>query len=221
MVRDLIQLIYPSVCINCNLTLISGEKHLCVKCKADLPFTDDSFNHENELLKKFSFNSAVKGAASLLYFQQKGVTRKLLHQLKYKGQNGIGRLLGIHFADRVADLNVDFIIPVPIHQKKLRIRGYNQSAQIAYGIAEKLPITVEETLIKRELASSSQTAKSKVERWKNLENIYGEANAYVKNKNVLLIDDVITTGATIGMLCDRLSEKGVNEIYVGSIARGK
>ena len=222
MIRDLIGLIYPSVCINCNITLISGEKHLCTKCKIDLPTTDDSFNHANDLLKKFYFNGAVKGAASLLYFYQKGVTQKLLHKLKYDGQNGIGRMLGTYLADKVSELKrVDFIVPVPIHKKKLRKRGYNQSTEIAYGISERLSITVKEDVVKRELMSLSQTRKSKVERWENLANVYGEASDYVRNRKVLIVDDVITTGATIGMLCDRLVEKGVDEIYVGSIARGK
>lgn len=220
MVRDLLSLIYPSVCINCNLSLISEEKFLCTKCKIDLPFTNDSFLHDNELSEKFTFNPLIKGAASLLHFQKKGATQKLLHKLKYNGYKEIGRLLGGYFSDSIADLEVDFILPVPVHARKMQKRGFNQSTEIAIGISEKISLDIREDVITRKAATSSQTKKSKVERWSGLENVYSEASKSVKNQKVLVIDDVITTGATVGMLCDRLAEKGVAKIYVGSIARG-
>jgi len=221
MVRDLFRLIYPSVCINCNLSLISGENYLCTKCKIDLPLTNDSFEEQNDLLKKFSYNSFVRGAASFLYFNQKGITQKLLHRLKYDGQSQVGRMLGSYFSEQVRNLNVDFILPVPIHRTKLKKRGYNQSAEIAHGISEKLSLEVREDILSRIFQSSSQTKKSKLQRWNALENVYSEASELVAGSRVLVVDDVITTGATIGMLCDRLAERRVGEIYVGSIARGK
>ncbi|MBC6410417.1 MAG: ComF family protein [Ekhidna sp.] len=220
MIRDLISLIYPSVCINCNISLIQAERLICTKCKIDLPHTGDSFHSESEFLKKFSHNANVKAAASLLYFHQKGVTQKLLHKLKYEGKRSIGVFLGEEFADKLMDIPLDFIIPVPIHKAKKRKRGYNQSTEIAKGISSKRPIEIREDIVKRNFSTASQTRKSKVKRWHNMENVYSQANDIIEGKKVLVIDDVITTGATVGMLCDRLQEKEVSEIYVGSIARG-
>lgn len=222
MLRDFVRLIYPSVCIHCSLSLNSAEKYLCTSCKIDLPITHDSFLEPNEMMNKFSFNQKVKGAASYLFFYQKGVAQKLLHKLKYQGQKEIGALLGKWFSGEVAHIgSLDFIIPVPLHTSRQRSRGYNQSAEIAKGIAEQLSISVREDLVIRKKSSSSQTSKTKVERWKNIENVYGNASEEVQGKKVLVIDDVITTGATLGMLCERLEEKGVSEIYVGAIARGQ
>jgi len=221
MIRDLISLIYPSACINCNISLIQAENFVCTKCKTDLPFTHDSFHCDNELLRKFPYNVNVKAAASLLYFHQKGITQKLLHKLKYEGKREIGVLLGEEFAEKLTDIPLDFIIPVPIHKAKKRNRGYNQSTEIAKGIASKRSLEIREDIVKRSFSISSQTKKSKLKRWHNLENVYSQASDMIEGKRVLIIDDVITTGATIGMLCDRLLDKGVSEIYIGSVARGE
>lgn len=221
MYQDLFRLIYPSICINCNQTLISGENYLCTPCKTELPLTNDSFTTENDLLEKFTFNSSVKGAASFLFFYQKGIAQKLLHRLKYRGQKEVGKMLGTYFSDQISGLDIDFILPVPIHIRKRRKRGYNQSTEIAKGISHKLGIKIKEDIIYREHYSSTQTRKSKVERWQGMKNVYGEASEYVEGRNILVLDDIITTGATIGMLCDRLAERRVQGIYIASIARGQ
>ena len=192
-----------------------------MKCNSQLPFTDDSFHQKNPLSDKFSFNPSIKGAASLLFFTKGGASQRLLHELKYKGRKDIGRKLGVLFAERVSELNVDFMVPVPIHKKKERKRGYNQSMEIAQGVSEVLSIPIKEDAIFRKLATDSQTRRSKVQRWHALENVYSEADSSVEGQRILVIDDVITTGATLGMLCDRLTEKGANELYVGAVARGK
>ena len=221
MVRDFISLIFPQNCINCQQSLISEEKYLCTGCKIDLPLTNDYQNESNDLFAKFSFESKVKTANAFLYFHQRGVTQKLLHQLKYNRKKDIGVVLGSWFAPQLKSLEIDFIVPVPLHRSKLRKRTFNQSGQIANGISEELNVEVKHQLVKRIIPTKTQTRKSKVERWENMENVYSEIKEDISNASALVVDDVITTGATTGMLCQRLVEAGVGQIHVACIARGK
>ena len=221
MVKDLISLIFPQNCVNCNTSLISEEQYLCTACKIDLPFTDDHALPENELFRKFAFQPKIKSARAFIYFHQGGMTQKLLHQLKYQGKKDIGFQMGRWFSARLEDLEFDHIIPVPLHRRKQRSRGYNQSECIANGICDELSIEVRTDLIRRQKSSQSQTRKTRLRRWMDLENVYSEASGEVEGKRVLVVDDVVTTGATIGMLCERLAQKHVDAIHIATIARGK
>lgn len=218
---DFISLIFPQNCVNCQQSLISEEKYLCTVCKIDLPYTNDHVNHNNDLYRKFVFESKIKSASSLLYFHKGGVAQKLLYELKYKGKKDIGSMLGKWYAKDLNEITFDIIIPVPLHKSKLRSRGYNQSESIAEGIGDVTKKNVVRELIKRVVATSTQTKKTKVGRWKNLENVYSKVDTDLSNTSVLVVDDVITTGATVGMLCSRLVEAGADEIHIASIARGK
>lgn len=190
-------------------------------CKIDLPYTNDHENPNNDLIRKFTFEPKVLTATSFLYFYRNGIAQKLLHELKYNGKKEIGSLLGNWYAKSLEKLPFDLIIPVPLHRSKMRKRGYNQSDSIASGIAEVLDKEVDNEIITRIVATKTQTRKTKVERWTNLENVYSEVNEDLSDVSVLVVDDVITTGATIGMLCSRLVEADVKQIHVASIARGK
>ncbi|MEQ9009314.1 MAG: phosphoribosyltransferase family protein, partial [Ekhidna sp.] len=144
-----------------------------------------------------------------------------LHEVKYKGKKELAVLLGLLFAPYLEDIKVDLIAPIPLHKSKLRRRTFNQSEQISYGISSELDVEVNPHLIQRVVATNSQTRKAKVERWQNMRNVYSEAQTLLSGKSVLVVDDVITTGATIGMFCQRLVEADVKEIHIASIARGK
>ena len=128
--------------------------------------------------------------------------------------------MGNWFATSLEGLEVDMVVPVPLHRSKLRKRTYNQSEQIGLGIADVLGFPMKPGLLKREVATKSQTSKSKVDRWLNVENVYSKCSEDLSGKSVLVVDDVITTGATIGMLCARLVESNVEEIHVACLARG-
>ena len=221
MLQDFVSLIFPQNCLNCQQSLISEEKYLCTACKLDLPLTNDYKNQSNELYSKFAFEPKVKTASSFLYFHKGGITQKLLHQLKYNRKKDVGVLLGSLFAPQLSHLEVDFIVPVPLHKSKLRKRTYNQSEKIAEGLSKQLDVEVRDSLVQRVVATKSQTRKSKAQRWNNMENVYSEVKEEVSDSSVLVIDDVITTGATTGMLCQRLVEAGVADIHVACIARGK
>ena len=221
MLKDLFSLIFHNNCINCNTSLISTESCLCTSCKIDLPVTNDHALVDNELYQKFAFQPKIKSAQSFIYFHQGGMAQKLLHQLKYRGRKEIAKEMGIWFSPYLASLDVHFIVPVPLHPRKQRRRGFNQSEWVAKGISEELGLDVRTDLIRRVKQTQTQTGKSKVSRWSDLENVYSAASSEVVEKRILLVDDVVTTGATIGMLCERLAEQGVAAIHIAAIARGK
>ncbi len=221
MLSEFFSLIYPSTCLNCNETLISAENFICTACKTDLPETQDHKNPENELFQKFAYNSIVKSACAFLYFNDGGIAQKLIHNLKYEGLHEIGDYLGELFGNTISDqLDPDIVIPVPIHKKKLRKRGYNQSLGFAKGLASCFErAEVREDLIFRTKNTQTQTRKNKLSRWINVDNIYSDTREDLDGKTVVIVDDVITTGATVGMLCDKLKEANANEIHVLCIAR--
>lgn len=222
MFSDLLSLVYPETCFNCNDTLISAEKFICTQCKADMPRTNDHLNPINSLFQKFAYEEKIGTVSSFLYFTKGGVAQKLLHNLKYNGLKEIGNTLGEWYGHDLAGyLRTDLILPVPIHKSKKRKRGYNQSLHIAEGIASSLGHgTIRQDLVERTRKTTSQTRKSKVERWLNIENVYSDCCEDLSGVRVLIVDDVITTGATIGMLCEKLKKANVERVDVISVARG-
>ncbi len=220
MIKDLLAILYPSVCIGCNQTLIGEENHLCTKCVADLPYTLDSFCENNPLLEKFTSINNVKGAASLFHFKSTGTVQKLIHALKYEGNKQLGVWLGTRFCEQVEKLDVDFVLPVPLHKSRLRQRGYNQSEEIAKGLATGISnLKINSSLIKRVKRGITQTRKSRIDRWSSLEGIYSKPVKDISGKRILILDDVITTGATVGHICEMLEGYKNTSIYIGSIAR--
>ena len=221
MLSEFVSLIYPSICLNCNETLISAENFICTACKTDLPETLDHLNPENELFQKFAYNPLVKSSEAFLYFNDGGIAQKLIHNLKYEGSHEIGNWLGKQYGSTISDFfDPDIIIPVPIHKKKLKKRGYNQSLGFAQGLATCFEnAEVRDDLIIRTKNTATQTRKNKLSRWLNVDNIYSDIKEELTNKVVMVVDDVVTTGATVGMLCDKLGEAAVSAIHVLCIAR--
>lgn len=221
MLNDFYSLIFPKTCVNCRRSLTSAENFICMGCKIDLPLTADFQNPENGLYQKFAFERKVKSASAFLYFQRKGITQKLLHEIKYRGKKELAILLGQWMSSSINQIDFDLILPVPLHKSKKRKRTYNQSEQLALGISDELSVEVRDDLVGRVIATETQTRKSKVKRWHNMENVYSSSTENLAGQSVLIVDDVITTGATIGMLCERLVEANVSEIHIASLARGK
>ncbi|NQZ74974.1 MAG: ComF family protein [Ekhidna sp.] len=185
--------------------------------------TDDLQNPNNDLFRKFSFEPKIKSASSYLYFINGGIAQKLLYSLKYSGKKEIGTMMGNWLASAFdKNLNVDFVVPVPLHKSKLRTRTYNQSEVIAKSFVSDLSsMELRTDLVKRTVATRTQTKKSKVQRWRNMQNVYSEVQHDLSGKSILIVDDVITTGATVGMLCERLIESGCSDLHILSVARGK
>ncbi len=199
--KDFISLIYPRVCMACNNTLVGNEDVLCTTCRFSLPETEFHLSPGNPIEQIFWGRIPVVHATSLLFFDKGSKYRHLLHQLKYKGAIEIGIFLGQLLGARLADSrfnDIDIIVPVPLHFKKLKSRGYNQSDKIALGVAKKMNKPVDNNSLIRTLHKSSQTYKGRYERWENSEGIFKLVSPEnLNNKHVLLIDDIITTGATL------------------------
>jgi ComF family protein len=200
-ISDFFNLFFPKVCPACTNLLVKNENILCTKCLFDLPKTNLHKVTNNEVEKLFWGRCKVEYATSFLYFNKKGIAQALMHQIKYKGNKDLGLYMGKLLGYELKDSNfneIDLIIPVPLHFKRLRQRGYNQSELIAAGISEVLKKPVDTHSLKRKTKTSSQTKKNRYERWLNVNEVFEVAKPEsVANKHILLIDDVVTTGATL------------------------
>lgn len=222
MLRSLINLIYPNLCPGCNEPLLENEGVICLHCNTSLPYTNYYLDPENEIAKLFWGRIKLNFAFGSLYFVKNGKVQNLIHDLKYNNNKDIGIFLGKIIGNEInkSKRKVDVIIPVPLHPKKMKIRGYNQSEYLAEGILE----TVDKTELSadnliRTSHSSSQTKKSKFERWINVGEIFKVQNPEkLVGKHVLIVDDVITTGSTIEACAQVLSQVDDIEISIVSVA---
>lgn len=200
---DLYHMLYPNNCIICENNLQHDERDFCFSCVDELPFTHFEQEADNPIMKQFWGRIDVQSASSLLYLNKLNQVHDLIHQLKYKGKTAIGerfgRMMGQALChERVVCKNFDCIIPVPLHWKKERKRGYNQADYIADGISQVLGIPWRNDLLKREIESPSQTGKNRYDRWQNVEKIFSvEKESDLHGKHILIVDDVVTTGATL------------------------
>lgn len=198
----LINLLYPNLCIVCNDTLQTGEKQFCVKCFNDIPRTNFHLQKDNVIEQRFWGKVKIERATSFFIFQKGSNFQKLIHSLKYKGNKEIGVLLGkmaaIDLLQSVDFTKIDFVIPVPLHEKKLLKRGYNQSDLIGEGVSSMLKIPLITNNLYRKIDSETQTKKGIYERYENMKDIFDVRNPkQFENKHLLLVDDVLTTGSTL------------------------
>jgi ComF family protein len=194
-------LIFPRYCAACGDALYNNENMLCLGCFADLPRTRFHHDEENEVAQLFWGRVPLEYATSFMYFAKGSRFQNILHELKYNDQRQIGTAMGRMFGSELINTpfaTADIIIPVPLHPARLKFRGYNQSQLIASGIGEILRLPVETTMLSRVMDTRSQTQKSRYERWENVRYIFHcEQPEALKEKHVMLVDDVITTGATL------------------------
>lgn len=199
---DLFDLFFPQECLNCGNLLEIKDKYLCFSCLSDLPLTHFSFQEGNELEMSFKGRIPVKAATSLLFFEKKGMVQKLMHELKYHNKPKIGIFMGKWLGkEMVASKRfeiIDFVVPVPLHPDRERVRGYNQVHFFAKSLAQVLEAELKENLLKKISNSQTQTLKSRQNRFlsKEKEFILNEAGE-IENKHILLVDDTITSGATM------------------------
>lgn len=223
---ELFQLLFPNLCNGCGHPLMKSEQLLCLNCRFDLPYTDFHLYPDNPVAKQLWGRMPCKYATAMLYFKKGSRVQQLLHNLKYKGKPELGVLLGALLAETILQSNVpwevDLILPVPLHQKRERTRGYNQSLCIAEGLATVLRLPVYKNVLIKQSSTSSQTKKSRFSRFENLRSAFIIKNEnLVKGKNILLIDDVITTGATIEACASTLHLAGIKTLSVAAVAYTK
>lgn len=209
-----INLLYPNLCVACEKSLLAKEKILCTDCLTSIPLTNFWNQKDNPVEQLFWGRVKLENAASFIYYEKNSRYQNALHQLKYFGKKETGIQLGKLFGNYLIGSrydSVDAIIPVPLHKKKLKKRGYNQSEMIAIGLGAILQKQLITKSLIRKNASSSQTNKNRFERWKNVEDIFECTKPEtIQNKHILLVDDVITTGATAeSVISELLKVKGV------------
>ena len=199
---DLFELFYPHVCLSCSAKLLKGEEVICFKCQTELPKTDHWHDAENPMAKRFWGRVNLQGAAALFQFQKGEHVQHLLHQLKYRGRQDVGEYLGKMLGNLILKPDSvigkpDLVVPVPLHWKKQRKRGYNQCDPIAKGIAETIGVPMSDSALERVHENISQTQKNRFDRWANVAEIFAVKDPeQLKGKHILLVDDVMTTGAT-------------------------
>jgi len=202
LLNDLVSLFYPYYCLVCGHPLVQNEQFICLFCHCNMPKTNYHYNKANPARDLFSGFAQVNEVTSYLFFEKEGITQKLIHSLKYYGNKQLATYLGrtAAFELKAAGCyaSIDTILPIPLHPKKEKRRGYNQSEWIAKGFASVYGFDSEKKYLKRNTDSKSQTRKSIYDRHINVEKIFEVTDpAYYYGKHILLIDDVLTTGATI------------------------
>jgi len=199
---DLIGILYPNICLICGENLLRNEEQICLKCLHDIPRTNYHLQPNNPVEKRFWGKVAIEHASSFFFFTKGSPFQKLLHELKYRNNKKIGEIMGKYAAgDLIANLalaEIDFIVPLPLHPKKKLKRGYNQSEMISIGIAAVFSKPIDTKTLTRTKETSTQTRKSVFERYENTIDTFEvvDKNAF-RNKHILLVDDVLTTGSTI------------------------
>ena len=225
LLTDLLALFFPHACSACQEPLVAGEHHLCTACRAELPYTDYHLlpTDQNPLARRFWGKLPVAHTLSYLRFLRHGRVQHLLHQLKYQGQEGVGKALGQLYGAELATAGLaptfDLIVPVPLHRRKLARRGFNQADAFAEGLAAALPCTWSATALRRTEYTDSQTRKSRTERWQNVATVFEVAKPQeVAGRHILLVDDVLTTGATLEACGAALLAAGASQLSIATIA---
>ena len=219
----LTDLFYPRLCHACGRALLQHEIVICNYCRVQLPKTNFHVKADNPIEVLFWGRADIKAATAYYKYVKDGKVQHLIHQMKYQGFSEIGTYVGETYGSLLASSprfsEIDIVVPVPLHRSKLRKRGFNQSEMFAKGLSRSMNIILDSTNLYRTRASSTQTKKSRWERYKNVNKIFDvhEPKKFM-GKNILLVDDVITTGSTIEACANVLNEiEGVN-VYVASMA---
>lgn len=216
-------LLFPNPCNACGIPLYYSEHVICTKCLYDLPFTDYHIHADNRVAKQLWGRLPLNAAMAMLYFKKGNKVQNLIHNLKYNAKTDVGIFLGTKLGERlkVSALysDIDTIIPVPLHLKKFRKRGYNQSTFIAKGISAMMNIPFSETDLIRSTSTDSQTKKSRYNRYENMQGVFKVVNPeLMSGKHILLVDDVVTTGATLEACANELLKSGVAKVSIAAIA---
>jgi ComF family protein len=202
MIKDFFSLLFPVVCLSCGKSLVNNESIACTLCQYKLPKTNYHLQKENPVAKLFWGRVKVESATAYYSFTKGSKVQHLIHELKYKGQTEVGISIGKWHGIELMKIDdysiVDVIIAVPLHNKKHRKRGYNQSEFYAEGLSKSMGKPTDFTALYRIEDSETQTKKSRYNRWTNVEYIFkSNNNSALEGKHILLVDDVLTTGATM------------------------
>lgn len=220
---DVLHLFYPKICVTCSTELLNYEKVVCTQCRHDLPIICYTSFKDNKIKNTFLGRIPIENAGSFLIYRKEGKTKALIQHLKYKGQQEVGDFLGHWFGNILKESGefntIDYIVPVPLHKIKLQKRGYNQLTLFGNRLSQVLQSEYISNALIRTSTSKTQTFKQRFERFNNAQTTFHliDPNLF-SNKHVLLIDDVITTGATLEACCKELQRTKNIKISIVTMA---
>lgn len=220
---DLFSLLFPNLCCGCGASLFTGEAHLCSRCLYHLPYTDHHLHDANKVARQFWGRIPCHAAMAMLFFKKGGNVQQIIHHLKYSHKPELGLKLGELLGERLATApsyqQLDLLVPVPLHKKRERQRGYNQSACIAEGISRILKVPMSKSQLIRNIPTDSQTKKGRYLRFENMLKAFEvKDESQLKGKHILLVDDVLTTGATLEACGLELLKCGIQKLSIATLA---
>ncbi|MDD7884562.1 ComF family protein [Flavivirga sp. 57AJ16] len=223
MLKPIINLFFPKVCYACHHLLNDNEKIVCVDCRHDLPVTNFHFNNDDTVAKVLYGRAKIESGTALFRFEKKGIVQQLIHGLKYKGYENIGFFLGNWLGGELKNIepykSIDLVIPVPLHKKKLKKRGFNQVATFGQQIAGAIKADYKADVLLKVTATKSQVNKKRLARWHNSDELFTLVNSEsIENKHILLVDDIITTGATLEACIAVLNQAKNIKISIATMA---
>lgn len=223
MQNDFLSLIFPKICYSCGKSLFKREDCICIYCHYHLPRTNFHLDADNPVQKLFWGRVNIHSATAMYLFNKGSQVQGLIHQLKYRGKKEIGVSLGKYYGRELKNAQLfssaDMVIAVPLHSKKLKKRGYNQSEAFAAGLAESMELENGSPVMIRTNESETQTRKSRFERWKNVEEIFKVTlPEKIEGKHIILADDVVTTGATLEACAGKILEVPGTKVSVVTIS---
>lgn len=218
----ILQLIYPKQCCACKEALVFGEEFICLSCLIALPRYDFRQEKSNYLVEKFNDHLPIHSLFAFAWFVEGGSVQAIMHQIKYKHNIALAHEMGKKFAHSIAELcleaKIDAIVPVPLHLKRKRERGYNQSEEIAKGMATYLNLPVWSNYLKRTKYGESLVNQNRESRFEQLNNSFEVAGTHFQSKHILLLDDTLTTGATCMAAGKKLLESGASKLSIACLA---
>jgi len=220
--KALVELIYPRTCVGCGYHLVKKENCICSICKTGLPFTNQNLI-DHPLADRLIAMNGLAGVFTLCYYNKNSSVQEMMHALKYKKRADVGlelgRLIGAGLL-RMDFPKVDLVIPLPLHKRRMAERGYNQAEKLAVGLSEIIQSPVCSDVVVRNRHTPSQTNKSRSERMENVQGAFTVRDPKkIEGKRILLVDDVITTGATLLSCSDSIQKVGCNAVYVAALAK--
>lgn len=220
--EDFQHLFYPRVCRLCDIALMRTEEELCMNCLHALPRTRSTLQKDNPVAKVFYGRVQLDFAGAYLFFRHDSVVQKLLHQIKYRNKKELATAIGKLYASELMEEGFnppDLIVPIPLHPRKLRQRGYNQSYYFGLGLASVFGSECRDDLLIRTTNTATQTRRSRWSRWENVAAVFDLSKGQAfEGKRIVLVDDVTTTGATLESCVRVLQGRGAHVSGVLTIA---
>ena len=219
----LVHVFYPSLCYGCNNELIQGDQYICLQCQTEMGRTYFESIRDNPVEKLFWGRADIQCAASTFYYINKTPLQQIVHHIKYRQEKELGihmgEIMGIHGTEFFTECKTDLCIPMPLHPKKEYKRGYNQASLLCEGIFKQTGIPYNEKALVRNENTRTQTKKSRIERWKNVASVFDVIEpSIINDKHVVVVDDVITTGASTEACVNMLLQHGAKTVVIYSLA---